>query len=86
MKTIHKFELSLTDHQQISGHIDNDRILSVGFDPSGRLCVWAEVDTDAPIKTYDIHIVGTGNPRSASCRFFIGTVLNPPFVWHVYYG
>ena len=86
MKTIHKFGLIMADHQKISGHIVNDNILSVGLDANGGLCVWAEVDTDKRIKTYDIHIVGTGNPRSTSCRFFIGTILQSPFVWHVYYG
>jgi hypothetical protein len=81
--TIWKFELEVTDLQEVvmpSGA----EILSVG-NQDGKLCLWAMV---SPTATQDIEIIGTGNtiPHTPSYveRVLIGTVIMPPFVWHVF--
>lgn len=85
MKTIFKYELRPVDQQEVlMPH--GAKLRSVGVQ-SGRMMLWAEVDTEKPAEARTIHIVGTGNPIPplAAAVEFIGTVQVPPFVWHVYY-
>lgn len=82
-KTIWKFELSVTDVQQVSMP-RGAKILSVA-DQRGVLCMWAEVATDEPKEPRSIRIYGTGHPMDNGDReTFIGTAQAGPFVWHVY--
>lgn len=85
MKTIYKYRLSLTDRQtlEIPLPIDN-RFFSVSHDPSGRLCLWCSVDTDRPMRSVTVTIVGTGNPMPDNVGYFVGSVTSTPFVWHVF--
>lgn len=60
-------------------------VVSVGLDPQGVFCIWAEVDPDA-IYGYDERefvIAGTGHfvPEGGA---HIGQVVQGPFVWHLY--
>jgi hypothetical protein len=48
-----------------------------------QLYVWATVDTDLPVRRIGLCVVGTGNPLPDTGPF-VGTVLAPPFVWHVF--
>jgi len=88
MKTVYKYELQLTDYQRITvpcaGLSD---ILQVGLDPKGQLCIWCLVQTHATLtETYDIFIVGTGNPVPNEAKIHLGSVVQGPFVWHVFTG
>ena len=49
----------------------------------GLIRLWAEVETNSPEKTHRFQIIGTGHevPKGAQ---YLGTVLDPPFVWHLY--
>ncbi len=51
-------------------------------------CLWAEVDTDAPLVARRLAIVGTGHPTPDSEEAdYAGTFLTPgggTFVWHIY--
>ena len=51
-----------------------------------HLCVWAEVNTDRPPKTYELRVFGTGFPLDNE-SIYIGTALTEggTFVFHVYY-
>lgn len=84
MKTIWKFPLEVTDRQSIELPAQYE-FLSVA-DQGGQLCLWAEVETTGESVVRTIWIVGTGNPIPKVAAAFIGTVLMPPFVWHVYEG
>jgi hypothetical protein len=84
-KTIWKYVLQVTDHQ-VFMMPKGAEILSVA-NQGGQLCLWAEVDPNAEYEERTFDIIGTGNPMYSDMgvsRLFIGTVLMPPFVWHVY--
>lgn len=60
------------------------KVVFVAGDPSGiSPAFWAEVDQSAPIEFRKFQIVGTGHdiPPYAIHR---GTVIQGPFVWHLY--
>lgn len=85
MKTIYKYTLDKTDRQEIPIPFEA-LILSVKVQ-NGRICVWAEVDTDNDNIPWTFWVVGTGNPIPDDCVVggnHIGSVLDGPFVWHVY--
>jgi hypothetical protein len=87
MKTIWKFPLQITDHQEVSAPSGYWKPLSVQVQGSD-LCLWAEVDND----------MGMTEPRRVAVRMsrtgdtihwhgdlkFVGTVQVGPLVWHVY--
>lgn len=64
--------------------------LSVGYDPSGDICVWAIVDPEAETDErveYDILQIGTGwdfGQDELDRMEFIGTVKEGPYMWHVF--
>lgn len=81
MRTIYKylvppiseFQLETPKHSQFKhAGLQNDVIF-----------MWFEVDTDQPVEARTFHIVGTGHvvPQDA---VYVGTVQQPPFVWHIY--
>jgi len=58
---------------------------TVGLWTDVTICLWADVDTEAPPEERSIWIIGTGNPMPEQAELkFIDTVQTPPFVWHVY--
>jgi len=88
-RVIHKYPLELTERQTIK-HLPCFTPAHVGLDPSGALCLWAEVDLidSAPICSIDVEIFGTGHtippPPHHWARQFVGSVVQGSFVWHVY--
>lgn len=87
MKSIWKYPLKWQDEQVIEIPLCGNGILSAGPDPTGNVCVWAEVDTERESKyTCTFRIVGTGNPLLEDNRdfVFVDTVVSGVFVWHVY--
>jgi len=83
-RSIWKFKLRETDKQEVEMPA-NARVLSAGIDPSGELVVWALCDQNAPKVVRVVAVLGTSNPYwpDESAKF-IGTVLQSPFVWHVF--
>lgn len=90
MRTICKFEFEAIDTAQVSIPV-GFKILHVGVQRPRAICVWAEVDSDNVPVEVNFRIVGTGHPTDrvpmdhVPKEFkYIGTVLDSPFVWHVY--
>jgi hypothetical protein len=86
MKTIFKYELGLHATQTI-------KVPYTGFTPrcvqiqNGVICLWAEVDTEDPIRDLTINILGTGQEAhfDMAKEMYVGTVQINGFVWHIYY-
>lgn len=57
-----------------------------GKDPaSGQPAVWFEIDTDEDLEvTHRLTIVGTGHPIEEALGSYVGSVIDDPFVWHLY--
>lgn len=80
MRKIYKYEVKVLEDTIIKGQIT--RILTVDVQhPNARedhakVCVWAEIDTDAPERAFIIYSFGTGHVMSCtdSARY-IGTIL-----------
>lgn len=81
---IWKFPLKVVDRQAVSIPA-TFRMLSVGTDPTGEICLWAAVDSRNGSRQVTIIMVGTGQPLP-HVGSFIGTVLDGAFVWHVFTG
>lgn len=91
MERIFKYELDITDEQTVQIPGGGKKILSVAMQggttmTGGRLCVWVIVDDEAQPAPVRFAIVGTGNPfpRNVAPAWFIGSVQDDPFVWHVF--
>ena len=79
---IWKFPLEVTDFVSVEMPL-NAVVLSVD-NQDGALRLWAMVEPDMPKDIRHFYIVGTGNPMPAGLKKFIGTVLMPTFVCHVF--
>jgi hypothetical protein len=89
MKTIYKYELEITDKQEITIQ-KGYKNLHVGYDGRNKLCLWSMVDNQAPKTKCTIYIVGTGN-KMPDCKVeYIGSVndnvtnMNLTFIWHIF--
>lgn len=81
--TIWKYPLEITRSQCIEVPSDS-RALSAALQ-NGDLCVWFLVEESRPKQTRRILIYGTGNPiGGVFAGWFIGSVQQGPFVWHVF--
>lgn len=84
---IWKYDLVIDDRQTVEMPV-GAKLLSVAVQPrpgtSGTPCLWAMVDPKQSMQQRTIAIYGTGNPIPENPGEFIGTVLMPPFVWHVF--
>ena len=83
INTIWKYPIEAVNEIQMPKDAE---ILSVGYDPQSQLCVWANVYPDRPVVTRVIKVFGTGKAINipGNHLWFIGTVKNGPFMWHVY--
>lgn len=83
MKTIYKYQLEITDEQEVALPL-GAQILSVQMQ-NGILCLWAFVDSEAYPIARTIRVFGTGNPfPELGTHQHLGTVQQPPCVWHVF--
>ena len=86
MKTIFKYQLSITDKQTIELP-QYAKILCVGVQ-SEYIYLWALIDTEATLNEMrDIEIYGTGNPVceiNGTDRPYLGTCFINGFVWHIF--
>lgn len=61
-------------------------ILSAGKDPTGQISVWVDVnDAIPPAHKVPIQFFHTGQSVPDGWNF-IGSILDAPFVWHVFCG
>lgn len=81
MKTIYKYKLNVIDKQIIKTP-QYGIILSVQ-EQDDQLCLWVQVDTEAPEVERIIRVIGTGNHLPDNLCY-IGTVQQKPYVWHIY--
>ena len=87
MRSIWKFELN-GGNTRIKEKVI--KWLSVDYDPSGNICVWAIVDPEAGIDEkveYDILQIGTGwdfSQNELDNMEFIGTVKEGFYMWHIF--
>lgn len=60
--------------------------LSVGPDPraSANVVAWFAVDTERATETRAFQIVGTGQELPDGESLYLGSVIQSPFVWHVF--
>lgn len=90
MLTIWKWEIECNSCKGAFYTIDVKKVplgakpVSVGLQ-NDICCVWMEVDTIAPLCTKHLFCVGTGFGSVPSTRF-IGTIIEDPYVWHIYDG
>jgi hypothetical protein len=64
MRSIYKYDIVAARDSIIEGPITK---LLTAQDQYGTIVVWAEVDTDAPVRKFEVFPIGTGRP------------LDPPF-------
>jgi hypothetical protein len=83
MKTIWKFPIKITDYQVLTVPINWEPI-HVGLDPQGTPCIWAEVDSEKKTEPCNIYVYGTGHQADIDTQVHIGSLVQGPFVWHVY--
>jgi hypothetical protein len=76
-----KFPLAIPK-TRVTMPIDS-KIVAVGLDPSGELCLWAEVYPEWIQRGRDFVVVGTGHPVPDTGTYR-GYAVMGPFVWHVY--
>lgn len=84
MRTVWKYTLGIADAQTLSMPYAA-KVLCVAVQ-GGSLCLWAEVNATAQRRqARNFYIVGTGNPLPSGVSLrHVGSVVMPPFVWHVY--
>lgn len=60
-------------------------VLSCGFDPNGTICIWVKVDPTAPAANIIVDCIGTGWDMPDDEAKFIGTFVDGPYIWHVFW-
>ena len=85
---IYKYDLEIKIGAIDTAEIEmpvNSVPLHVGYQ-RGQLMLWVRVNTnpDAAVLKHKFKIYGTGRTISNDRELFIGTVLEGPFVWHVF--
>lgn len=83
MKKIYKYPIEIVDEQTLDLPTGAD-VVHVGHDPGGTPCLWAIIDTDAPVVSVKILVKGTGHPLPAGEIDHLGSFLSGPFVWHLF--
>lgn len=83
MITIHKYTLDVNAKYACIASYEGMLPLHVGCQ-NDSVCLWAEVDTNAPEVAIAFQIVGTGMSLPSDNYSYVGTALVQSFVWHVY--
>ncbi len=84
MKAIWKFPLVDRCGLQFVAMPLGAEILTVQMQGT-TITLWAKVNTENPMESVPIQIVGTGNPYD-SVGDYIGTVQLDMYVWHIFKG
>ena len=86
MFTVWKFEFEVEDEVVITMPAEAI-VLSVGTQKENAVCIWAKVDDSQTRKEErKFYVRGTGHPigKMEFGAKFLGTVIDSPFVWHVF--
>jgi hypothetical protein len=94
-KVIYKYELEITDTQTVKMPAVISNMLCAMMQ-GDKLCVWAEVEANWPLTDREFKVVGTGHEidfatdaysdsHTESHFKYINTVMQGPFVWHIYW-
>jgi hypothetical protein len=81
-QTIWKFPLHLAETNVLDVPLGAE-VLHVG-DQMGTVTIWAKVDPTAEKRALKIIIAGTGHVVPPDAQIFLGTVQQPPYVWHLF--
>ena len=84
MRTIYKYELEVTDYQDIPMPLCA-QILTIQVQHD-KPCIWALVNTERPIQKQRIFICGTGHPYDENFDRYLGTfqLHSGSLVFHVF--
>lgn len=81
---IFKYPLAITREQTLQIP-QRAKILCVQLQGDIGLSLWAQVDDAEPVEAREIRVYGTGHEIAAPGTLaYVGTVLQGPYVWHVY--
>lgn len=87
MLTIWKYETMPDVVNQVIEMPKGATILSFGVDPRGKLCFWAQVDSEARMGERVVSCIGTGwgmDSIVVNEGKFIGTAVRGDYVWHFF--
>ncbi len=85
MKTIWKFPVGVANEQTVAMP-EGAKALSVQVQKD-FLCIWAIVDSEAPVRDVTVYVCGTGHPLDmGEDTVYVGTVqvASGGLVWHVF--
>jgi hypothetical protein len=77
-----KYPIEITDRQEINMP-NRAKLIHVGYDPLGVLCVWAVVDERNKRKPVVVSVVGTGRPMTVETGAHLGSIIDGELVWHI---
>ena len=82
-QTVHKYQLSHSIGEPQEVDLPRDAVI-VHVDVQDRvITMWAQVDPKASPETRRFAVLGTGHPIPPGAQHR-GSMLQPPYVWHVY--
>lgn len=84
MRTIWKYPVPVQDRTVLRVPSDFDP-LTVQVQGQS-LCLWAAVDSDLPLAEVEVRVLGTGYPvpEDLGGEYYVGSVQDGVFVWHVF--
>ena len=84
MRTIYKYELSITDDIQTLNVPMAFNLLKFG-EQDGRLVFWADIRPDNETQLKKFQVVGTGHEIGDYAALWLDTVqMSNGLVWHIY--
>lgn len=87
MKTIYKYPIDLGAELFLTMEVPDGTVFLYVGEQLGEVCLWALVDTEAPLVRRHLRIVGTGIDASdLNEDQYIGSVLvlNGTYVYHIF--
>lgn len=82
MKRIWKYPLWIKGWQQLCIS-EGAEFLTVQMQ-NGEPFIWALVDPAAPMRLYEVRMVGAGHPTDEQVGDYLDTIQVGTFVWHVF--
>lgn len=83
MRTIYKYPLEITDHQEISIHAGAE-LLDIQVQ-NGSIYLWCMVNPNQSMRKYYFRVLGTGQPIESEFNVpYLATVQTGRFVWHIF--
>lgn len=85
MRTVHEYELSMTEDIQTFNMPKSNNILKFG-EQEGKVMMWVDIRTECDIETLiKLQIIGTGHDIGDYPAVYLDTVqMSNGLVWHIY--